>query len=409
MYSDFKYIVKRVIIGVLICLIIMFIKNQVFAATCSSGTWTLGYIPSGSTSWNTATTIARTLPNGVTRLAYSYTNSNLKTSSFNFTTKVGADLYGYGSPSNFNPSVQIRYAWSGGFTDITTVCAISLSKINISQPDNLIQYRYLYSISCTYTGTNANANQIQIHLTLPYGTQSIQTASYSSMFAQSPDTCLQLSPNSTEQLINSDKENTIIIEDSINNQTDTLHQDNEDIKNELSDNTVSSDTTNQGNAIFSLDIDSTHGLSGVVTAPLILLSKAQEQCTSKSFTIFSKSITLPCGDALFWSKDFSSYHSIFGTGVSGSSMNTIRDNFRTFWNLLFGGAIIFHLLIKLWEVINDTLDPSTDRYESMRSAIDTGSAVRDEDEINLKLDKGSEVRNGKVQIHVPNGSLRGGS
>lgn len=175
-----------------------------------------------------------------------------------------------------------------------------------------------------------------------------------------------------------------------------------DVQDQMTNSDVSNDTNSSASSIFNVDIDTSHGLSSIVTAPLTLLAKAQEQCSPKSFTIFHKSITLPCGDSLFWSKDFSSYSSIFGSGVSGSQMNTIRDNFRTFWNVLFGGAIIFHLLVKLWQVINDTLDPTSDRYESMNSAIDTGSmSLRDEDELDIKLDKGSELHNGQIRIRKP--------
>ena len=120
------------------------------------------------------------------------------------------------------------------------------------------------------------------------------------------------------------------------------------------------------------NIENSFGLSSVITGPLRLIDNAVSTCSPKSFTLFQQSITLPCGTDLFWEKDFSSHSSIFVHGYSGTQLNSIRDNFRLFWNTLFGGAILFALAFKLFKVTQNALDPlSDDDYHSISSAIDT--------------------------------------
>ena len=71
-----------------------------------------------------------------------------------------------------------------------------------------------------------------------------------------------------------------------------------------------------------------------------VLAGANGQCSPISFVIFNKEILLPCG-SFFWNR----------SDVS---------NFRTFWNLLFGGFLIFKSLIWFMKVLSSVIDPLGD-------------------------------------------------
>lgn len=81
-----------------------------------------------------------------------------------------------------------------------------------------------------------------------------------------------------------------------------------------------------------------------------VLAGANGQCTPISFVIFNKEISLPCG-SFFWNRD----------DVS---------NFRIFWNLLFGGFLIFKSLIWFIKVLSSVIDPLGD---STSIALDIGN------------------------------------
>ena len=167
----------------------------------------------------------------------------------------------------------------------------------------------------------------------------------------------------------------------IDDSPETYHcsKDNQMLQNSLDnfldfvdDSFVSDSNLNIGTSFFSQEIDTANnGLVAVITTPISILSRANETCSSKSFVIFGNTISLPCGTSLFWEKDFSNYNSIFRSGLTGNGLNNARDSFRLFWNVFFGGAIILHLLIKLYMVISDALDPDSCTVRSINSAIDT--------------------------------------
>lgn len=82
-------------------------------------------------------------------------------------------------------------------------------------------------------------------------------------------------------------------------------------------------------------------LSAVITAPIDFINSLDDACTPVVLTYRGQSITLPCGNDIFWDRqDVSS--------------------FRAIWNALFGGLIIYRLVRKLLQVVNDALDPTKD-------------------------------------------------
>lgn len=180
------------------------------------------------------------------------------------------------------------------------------------------------------------------------------------------------------------------VSSSINSQSQQQHQDSQNVQNKIDDVNSSindsdvSQAEQSGNSIFNTNNPDivNYGLESVITAPIQILARATDSCSPLSFSIFHKTITLPCGDALFWTKDFSSYNTIFSNGET--DLNTTRNTFRAFWNLFFGGAIIFHLLTILYEVLNKAIDPTNDDLYFISDAIDSSSkssspVVRDSD------------------------------
>lgn len=102
---------------------------------------------------------------------------------------------------------------------------------------------------------------------------------------------------------------------------------------------------NQANNFFSTFDDVDHGgISSIVTAPLKLVNKIDETCSSIDIDLLGSVIELPCGDTLFWNKPEVS-------------------SFRLEWNLLIGGPIIYLLMIKLFKVIQGLKNPDDDRIE----------------------------------------------
>lgn len=70
------------------------------------------------------------------------------------------------------------------------------------------------------------------------------------------------------------------------------------------------------------------------------IRSANSYCTNLSFTIWNKEIIIPSG-CFFWER------------------LDVRQ-FRTLWNTLFGGAIIFSLGFKYFKVLHNALDPTKD-------------------------------------------------
>lgn len=100
-------------------------------------------------------------------------------------------------------------------------------------------------------------------------------------------------------------------------------------------------------SFFNNFVDIDHGgISAIVTSPVRLISSLNNTCTPVSFNIFNKGIELPCGTDIFWNR-------------------SDVTSFRKLWNILFGGAIVYALLRKMFIVIQNLKDPDNDKVEVM--------------------------------------------
>ena len=104
------------------------------------------------------------------------------------------------------------------------------------------------------------------------------------------------------------------------------------------------DNVDENGSFFSDFTDNDHGLSGIITAPLRAVNKLTGECEPVTFNVLNEPITLPCGDTLFWDKP----------SVA---------SFKIIWNLIVGGPLLFALLKKLFNVVENLKDPDSSKIE----------------------------------------------
>lgn len=90
-----------------------------------------------------------------------------------------------------------------------------------------------------------------------------------------------------------------------------------------------------------------HGLSSVVTVPIAFVSNLSSNSSSGlNISVMNKNILLPNGISLFWGR---------------SDVAT----FRAFWNIFFGGAIIYFVYLRLFKFVKKIFDPSNSEVTSL--------------------------------------------
>lgn len=136
------------------------------------------------------------------------------------------------------------------------------------------------------------------------------------------------------------------IEGAIDSQTDDITNAQQDTTNAINDvnDTLNDDSTTNaestGSSFFSNFTTRDFGLTSVVTAPITFIQSFTNTCSAApvSFELFNHTITLPCGDVIFWNRQ----------DVQG---------FRAIWNMIVGGPIIYALALKLFRTVQRALDP----------------------------------------------------
>lgn len=133
--------------------------------------------------------------------------------------------------------------------------------------------------------------------------------------------------------------------DKIQQTQDETNQKLDGINDTMNNSDVDMDGANSFFGDFS---DTDHGgISGVVTAPLRFINKITQTCSPLSLDVLGANVQLPCGDTLFWNKPEVA-------------------NFRTIWNILFGGAFLYLMITKLFKVIDGLKNPDDSRIEVMK-------------------------------------------
>lgn len=116
---------------------------------------------------------------------------------------------------------------------------------------------------------------------------------------------------------------------------------------DLNDNVTSDDTSganSESSSFFNNFNDNQHGLSGIISAPLNSINAMLSgTCTPLTATWEGKDISLPCGQS-FWSK---------------------IPEIQEFLNLILGGLLCYHIILKLYRLIDKLKNPDDDRVEVM--------------------------------------------
>lgn len=115
--------------------------------------------------------------------------------------------------------------------------------------------------------------------------------------------------------------------------------------NDLNDSVNSDDIdSSSASSFFSNFTDNTHGLSGVVSAPLVAINAMlNNQCSPLTATWKETTVSLPCGYD-FWSR---------------------MTGFQQFLNIALDGLLCYRILVKIFKLVEKFKNPNDDRVEVM--------------------------------------------
>ena len=163
--------------------------------------------------------------------------------------------------------------------------------------------------------------------------------------------------NSQINALNSNINNTNSKLDDVNSKLNDTNSKLDDTNKNIKDtnDTLTDDSTDDKSSFFNNFQTSDYGLTSFVTAPVNFIKSLTTNCEPISLSVLSKNITLPCGDAVFWSRD------------------DVAE-FRTFWNFLFVGSILFVLGLRMYKTLESALNPRdfSDGFDVMAMNSSTG-------------------------------------
>ena len=210
MKKDISYIIKRVIIGVAIALIIMFLKSNVFAQNCS-GTKSYGYRI--STTWTNNVSSDEVLNRVPNEYYIRTTDSNISNSVIAYSDSFTYKVFGV-TKDQVNPTIKVKYGTTSNSVDVTSNCSVNINKVyeSAEYPNNFVDVGV--AISCNFTGDNSSANMIQVSVT----TLATGSPEFSRVFQfHATRSCLTLLPNDYDRIINSLGLNRIELQNFIQN------------------------------------------------------------------------------------------------------------------------------------------------------------------------------------------------
>lgn len=328
--KDFKYIIKRIIIGVAIAIILMLIKGSlvlnVNAQTINSKM---------SIANNSGTVIYTTPQMGA--------NYPVVQNSKYILIYFGLDL----TPSSkYNLCVQWSFSTQGQTRNRPSLDWLLLNgnstsfthTLNVLEETNYQSYYYHYYNDCI-TFSNANNSgptQVQLTYSIPNVSTITQLSWHDKTFQYIGST-----GQDTTSAINSATSN-IINNNNINTQN-IINNQNANTQQMLDDDTTSASTSIAGKlANFHFN---TYGLTGIITAPLRFFeSLLSATCTPLEFSLpfVHNNVVLPCMSAI--------YQQYFPT-------------FLFLYRLITDGLIGYWVCIKIFQKVKGFLDPTDDKVE----------------------------------------------
>lgn len=390
MNNDIKYILKRVIVGVLVGVILFSLKSCNVKALTNTPIGQDVEFPTGNATFISMNNSNYGFTNGGYRYFYGTMNPNLYMASpTNQTMTCGtygcginidglsviANNYysitiyylGYNSPyihysySSLAKKVGISNGYSTINTDYwvtPTSGTTNLSRSCNSMFDNeytgncLFQWTLIFKAprsgtalqtiwSSNPAGASPSSDIFFVGYTFKYiGDSSLTPEQLQSALTTATTNITNNNNQNTQNIINNQNNNTQQIINEQQNTTDAINDLNDTMKDDNIDNTES-------NSFFNNFQDNSHGLSGIITAPLSviqsLVNVSPTSCQDLSIVYQGKNISLPCGK-IFW-------------GHEGFS--SLND----FYNLVVGGMFAYLIIKNLFLIIEKLKDPDNDKVE----------------------------------------------
>lgn len=392
MNNDLKYILKRVIVGVLIGVILFGIKSCNVKALTNTPIGNDVEFPTGNATFLSMNNSSYAYSNGGYRYFYGTMNPNLylaaptNQSMTCGTYGCGINIDGLSVIANNYYSITIYYLGysspyvhysystltkkvgvSNGYSTINTNNWVTptngttgLSRSCSAKFDNeytgncLFQWTLVFKApssgsaiqtiwSSNPTGASPSSDIFFVGYTFKYiGDSSLTPEQLTSALNTATTNITNNQNQNTQNIINNQNQNTQAITNAQQDTTDAINDLNDTMKDDNIDNT-------QSNSFFNNFQDNTHGLSGIITAPLGvvqgLVNVSPTSCQDLSINYNNKTITLPCG-RIFW-------------GHSGFS------SFSDFYNLVVGGLFAYLIIKNLFLIIEKLKDPDNDKVEVM--------------------------------------------
>lgn len=338
--KSIKYILKRVIVGVLIALIMFLLKKNLFISNVYAAV-----VSHQGTSINT------TFSNVNTDYAYTVSPqafSGRGPGTVNFSValyKVGGD------PTS--PLVMIRSVNLHNPTGYFS-CSIGSTSLTNSTFGGTV-----YSISCPVDFTEGGITQVKFFfMDNQQNSNSTFRFQFNGLFTYSSNQDINIDTSGTTNAVNNqitnDNSNTNKIVDAQEETTQAVEENTQaveentqavnDVKDTINDDNVTG-ATSEGSSFFDGFTTNDHGLSGIITSPLRLLdSLSTATCSPLSFQLpfTHDNVSLQCPRPIL--------ENHFGV-------------FFSLWQLITTGLISYHVCINIYSKIRDLQNPENDRIE----------------------------------------------
>lgn len=324
MIKDIKYIFKRIIIGVGIALFLSFLRGGLIADVHALEVYSFYSGGEVDVIDNTQWLTYYDFDNHWSSWGTGYIR-------FNFTVQKTAES----TPSGTTPVITPRAVY------VSTGNADFICDIGTVYTQNSTYNAQVYSAMCPVSFYDGGGlRRINIYFQdQQYNAQGQAKVSFDGHITfEKPSDSFDVSG-----IVNSANQNSQNIINNNNSNTDRIIQSQNDINNSLKDDNVD-DANNQASSFFDNFQSSSHGLSGIVSAPLRLItSLSSSSCSSLVLPLpfVNQNAVLPC-------------------------MSTIYNQFPTFynlWQLITTGIIAYYILLRLFSKVHDLQNPNNDRIE----------------------------------------------
>ena len=345
---DIRYIIKRIIVGVGIALILSFLRGNLLLGVSALS------FPAPTSVQVTNNNNSQSIYNGSASLIGWYGVSGYSGNGspyhiqwnqgrFNFwyngtlcqnkvvTAQVTTLMYSSETGIDFSNSLFRLKVYNG---QSETACALN----------TLQQNSKVATWTCIFTNYNNSAFFVN-NLTFYNNNFGIAIGNDSN-YSCSPTTndIIQSNQDQTNQIINNQNNNTTSIIQNNNSNTQAIVDSQQDINNTLNDSNVDS-ASSQASNFFGSFTSNSHGLSGIITAPLRLIqSLSTATCNPLEFDLpfVEEHVVLPCMRGI--------YENYFGV-------------FFSLWQLITTGVISYNICINLYSKVRNLQNPNNDRIE----------------------------------------------